>query len=393
MRVKVYQIDPESDVNQVKFMNYVYTQNHGGIDPQSYQCVFKGDVSATDLEQVYELLNRSERPARFFGHSLSISDLVEVTEDTPDWKGFSHTKDGNAYFSARMFVISAFLKALREDMDYMTDMMIDPLTEAAHSERNRLSVFYNGRTMAYHDEMLPYLMPLIGQFAEKMDADYLQYYGWTRQNVINAIAQHLYPNELKEMVLHEMQNDIQSPDSKAQEICAEVTDVACGNKLGCIPETKYVPITRKGVFFRDSVGFKAIDIDMSHIPSVEGVRCLMLLPGKAPEVIYVPDRLDAWQSAVSDHGEDSLMEVTYPFDDNAVLVGNEEAKLISMQGNRRIGGSVYAGPLYLVGDNGMGDFCDLTDEQIKKYTELFAEPEDISPEEVEADTGFTIFGM
>ncbi len=87
------------------------------------------------------------------------------------------------------------------------------------------------------------------------------------------------------------------------------------------------------------------------------------------------------------------MEVTYPFDDNAVAVGNEEAKLIPMQGNRHIGGQVYAGPLYLVGDNGMGDFCDLTDKQIKKYTELFAEPEDISPEEVEVDTGFMIFGM
>ncbi len=148
MKVKVYQINPERDINRLKFMNYVFTQNHGGIDPQSYRCVFKGEVNATDPEQVYELLNRSERPARFFGHSLSLSDLVEVTEETPNWKGFSHTKEGNAYFSARMAVTSAFLKTLREDMDYMTDMMIDPLTEAAHSERNRLSVFYNGRTLA-----------------------------------------------------------------------------------------------------------------------------------------------------------------------------------------------------------------------------------------------------
>lgn len=393
MKVRIYQIDSESDVNGVKFMNYDFTQKHGGIAPQSYRRVFSGDIDAMSPEQVYEYLNRPERPARYFGHSLSVSDLIEITEDTPDWKGFSHTKDGNAYFSARMAVTSAFLKTLRYDMDYMTCLMIDPLTEVTHSERNRLSVFYSGRTLAYPDEMRPYLVPLIEQFAEKTDDDYLRYYGWTKQNVMNAIAQHLYPEELKDMVLQDLQSDIQNPDSKAQDICAEVTDVACGNKLGCIPETAYVPITRKGVFFCDSIGFEKVDVDTSGIQPADGVRCLMLLPGKAPEEIRIPDRLEIWQNAVSDHGEPSLIEVTYPFDDNAVLVGNEEAKLISMQGNRRIDGSVYAGPLYLVGDNGRGDFCDLTDEQIKRYTELFAEPEDISPEEVEADTGFTIFGM
>ncbi len=241
--------------------------------------------------------------------------------------------------------------------------------------------------------MRHYLMPLIGQFAEKTDADYLRHYGWTKQDVMNVIAQHLYPEELKDMALHDLQNDIQSPDSKAQDICAEVMDVACGNKLGCIPETTYVPVTRKGVFFCDSIGFEKVDVDTSGIQPTDGVRCLMLLPGKAPEEIHIPDRLEIWQNAVSDHGEPSLIECTYPFDDNAVAVGNEEAKLIHMQGNRHIGGQVYAGPLYLVGDNGMGDFCDLTDKQIKKYTELFAEPEDISPEEVKADTGFMIFGM
>lgn len=393
MKVKVYQIDSESDINGVKFMNYEFTQKHGGIDPQAYRRVFSGDIDATNPEQVYELLNRFERPARLFGHSLSISDLIEITEDTPNWKGFSHTKDGNVYFFARMAVTSAFLQTLRYDMDYMTSLMIDPLTEVAHSEINRLSDFLSGRTLASPEEMRPYLAPLIGQFAEKTDDEDLRHYGWTKQNVMNAIAQHLYPEELKDIALHDLQNDIQSPDDKARDICAEVTDVACGNKLGYIPETTYVPVTRKGIFFCDSIGFEKVDVDTSGIQPADGVRCLMLLPGKAPEEIRIPDRLEIWQNAVSDHGEPSLIEVTYPFDDNAVLVGNEESKLISMQGNRHIGGQVYAGPLYIVGDTNEGEFCSLTDKQIKEYKELFANPEDISPEEVEANTGFTIFGM
>jgi hypothetical protein len=80
-----------------------------------------------------------------------------------------------------------------------------------------------------------------------------------------------------------------------------------------------------------------------------------------------------------------LIEVTYPFEDNAVIVGNEEAKLISMEGNRRIAGQVYAGPLFIIGDDGEGGFCSLTDEQVAEYTGQFAVPEGITMEEVQAD--------
>ena len=36
---------------------------------------------------------------------------------------------------------------------------------------------------------------------------------------------------------------------------------------------------------------------------------------------------------------------------------------------------------------------DLTDEQIAKYTKMFEQMEDISPEEVEASAGFGIYGF
>ena len=49
--------------------------------------------------------------------------------------------------------------------------------------------------------------------------------------------------------------------------------------------------------------------------------------------------------------------------------------------------------MFIVGDNGMGEFCDLTDKQVEKYKELFADPEDISPEEVESDFGYYITGI
>ena len=36
-----------------------------------------------------------------------------------------------------------------------------------------------------------------------------------------------------------------------------------------------------------------------------------------------------------------------------------------------------------------GEFCGLTEGQVQKYKEMFAEPEDISPEEVEASIRFS----
>lgn len=83
------------------------------------------------------------------------------------------------------------------------------------------------------------------------------------------------------------------------------------------------------------------------------------------------------------------MQVVAPFDDNAVIVCNEESKTNGMEGNRRLNGDVIAGPMYIVGEDTDGEFCGLTEGQVQKYKEMFAEPEDISPEEVEASIRFS----
>lgn len=81
-------------------------------------------------------------------------------------------------------------------------------------------------------------------------------------------------------------------------------------------------------------------------------------------------------------------------DDNTCLVGNEESKLQGMKGNRRIGdgSSIVAGPFFICGLTA-DDFRGLTDEEVVKYMARFAEPEYISDEETQADTGFQVFGL
>lgn len=110
---------------------------------------------------------------------------------------------------------------------------------------------------------------------------------------------------------------------------------------------------------------------------------------KAPYIADVAHTLEAEQKAVGD----GLIE---PIDnyDGTCLVGNEESKLRGMDGNRRIGdgSSIMAGPFFVCGDSGE-TFRSLTDEEVTRYMARFAEPEDISPEEVEADMGFMIYPM
>ena len=75
-------------------------------------------------------------------------------------------------------------------------------------------------------------------------------------------------------------------------------------------------------------------------------------------------------------------------------MGNEEAKLIGMEGNRHFddGHSIIAGPFFVCGLT-ENDFRGLTDEEVVKYMDKFAEPEDISQDEVQADTGFIFYTM
>lgn len=381
MKIKVYQIDSDRDNSRLGFMGYDFTQKHGGIEPNKYKCVFDGYIDAMNLESIYGTLNSDERPGTYRGHSLSVSDIVEITGDVqPDWDRFAGTPLGQKYFAARLAVNAAFSQTLSDDMSAMPGMLTDSLTDSAYVERQFLSAMVAGKTTLSDEELKPFLLPLIEEYAKKPDAEYLKAYGWSPDNVQTAIARHLsFPPST--------QNDVE-----ANEVCREVYEISHAKDIAELPEPKYVFRQSTSSFFVDSFGFKQVDFDDTKATPLQGVRCLEIQPGKPPLETRIPDELHNWQMAVSDHCEDSLMEVTYPFDDNAVVIGNEEAKLNGMAGNRRLYGSIYAGPIFIVGDDN-GEFCDLTDKQIHDYGEQFAEPEDISDEEVQTDCGFSFYGF
>ncbi|WP_407720839.1 YodL domain-containing protein [Ruminococcus sp. JE7B6] len=150
-----------------------------------------------------------------------------------------------------------------------------------------------------------------------------------------------------------------------------------------------VVVTDQGAYFCDSSGFEKIDFDESKTQKPDDLmRVLYVEPGKVPYEAEIRNTLEGMQRAVCD----GLIEPIF-MDDGCVLVGNEESKLRGMQGNRHLdGGGVLAGPFFICGDAGE-NFRSLTDDEVSRYMEKYAEPEDISDEETQADVGFTLYGF
>ena len=120
------------------------------------------------------------------------------------------------------------------------------------------------------------------------------------------------------------------------------------------------------------------------------MRVVYVEPNKPAYVADVEHTLEAEQKAVGG----GLIQTLYFEDDNTTIIANDESKLMGMPGNRRFGdgSTIGAGPFFVVGIAG-DDFRSLTDEEVEKYMDRFAVPDQISQEEVEADMGFTFIPM
>lgn len=110
-------------------------------------------------------------------------------------------------------------------------------------------------------------------------------------------------------------------------------------------------------------------------PVKETISVLLVEPEKHPRPVEIGTELEDLQKAVGGY-----IEVTYPFDDTAALVVNEEGKLNGMQLNRALrdeDGEIYdivAGSFLVVGLT-EESFGSLTPEQMKTYEEQFHSPE------------------
>lgn len=115
-------------------------------------------------------------------------------------------------------------------------------------------------------------------------------------------------------------------------------------------------------------------------------RVVYVEPGKPAVGKRIGTKLEDLQAEVG-----GLIECIYSHNDGTIIVANDEAKLIGMEGNRRLGnGSIIAGPFFVIGDGGE-DFRSLTDAEVSRYIQQYAQPHQISQREVQADMGFTFY--
>ncbi len=80
MDIQIFQINSDRDDQNVKFMGLHYLSKNASdplINSSSYDRVFSGSVQANNLEGIYRIFN-CDHPPEHTGHSLSVSDIVQV---------------------------------------------------------------------------------------------------------------------------------------------------------------------------------------------------------------------------------------------------------------------------------------------------------------------------
>ena len=117
------------------------------------------------------------------------------------------------------------------------------------------------------------------------------------------------------------------------------------------------------------------------------ITVLKIEVGEPPEIKEIPNELSCLQNEVG-----GLIECVY-LDDGSIAVCNEEGKLNGMEPNRRLGADIICGPFFICGDTLDGDFASLSEEQIQKYSEKFAEIQAFTGEEPELEPRIEVIGF
>ena len=119
---------------------------------------------------------------------------------------------------------------------------------------------------------------------------------------------------------------------------------------------------------------------------VDKIKVIVVEPDKHPEVKEISNDLRTMQSIVDGQIEEVFL------DNDAVLICNEEGKLLDLKANRCVGSDIIAGTFFIAGDDGGEELTSLSNEQIRQYTEKFYEIEEHTQEEIYSNIGFKIYG-
>lgn len=96
MNIKIYQIDTNRDNVGAKFQSLNRLKDNN-VDASLYNEVFTGDVESNSLEDVFRKFNTYGHPLHR-GHSLSVSDVVKLEENTNNLESGFYYCDSIGFF-------------------------------------------------------------------------------------------------------------------------------------------------------------------------------------------------------------------------------------------------------------------------------------------------------
>lgn len=102
------------------------------------------------------------------------------------------------------------------------------------------------------------------------------------------------------------------------------------------------------------------------------MRVVLVEPGKCARPVEIVEDLHTMQELVG-----GPIQALYPWPDEAAIVCNDEGKLMGLPLNRRLEDyDVIAGTFFICGIQDE-NFCGLTEQQLRKYQQMFRSPERI----------------
>lgn len=122
----------------------------------------------------------------------------------------------------------------------------------------------------------------------------------------------------------------------------------------------------------------------------KSITVLKVEPGKVPTVAKLKTGLEQLQKAVSEGCDRQGLIEIIPIAEGVCILCNEEGKLWGLPGNRRIGKDIIVGTFYIIGENEEGELISLTDKQLLFYNAMFAIPEVLTDDEIEASLFFEV---
>ena len=96
------------------------------------------------------------------------------------------------------------------------------------------------------------------------------------------------------------------------------------------------------------------------------MNALIVYPKEKPQLIDIQGKLEELQRLVG-----GTIDIIDPYEDDIILIFNDDGKLLGMPPNRRINDWITLhGPFLICGRDLYGNTIGLSDEQIKRYSEI-----------------------